>query len=84
MTVAQLTVKEDLCRRILDLPVETVEWFSQYLDDLEAYEPNEETIKVLEDSEAGRNLLGPYDTLENMFKDFGINVEPQANNSLQK
>jgi hypothetical protein len=84
MTVAQVTVKEDLCRRILDLPVETAEWLSQRLDDYEAHEPNEETIRVLEDSEAGRNLLGPYDTLEDMFKDFGINVDPKAYNSVQK
>jgi hypothetical protein len=41
MTVAQLTMKETLCRRILDLPIEIVEQLSQCLDDLEAHEPNE-------------------------------------------
>jgi hypothetical protein len=45
MPVAQLTVKEDLCRRILDLPAETAERLSQYLDDLETHKPNEETIR---------------------------------------
>jgi hypothetical protein len=75
MTVAQVTMKEDLCRRIMSLPAETVDRLSRCLDDLEAYEPNEETIRVLEDSEAGRNLLGPYATLEAMFRDFGIDVD---------
>jgi hypothetical protein len=38
MPVAQLTVKEDLCRRILALPIETAEEVKEYLDDLEAHE----------------------------------------------
>jgi hypothetical protein len=41
-------------------------------------EPNEETIKVLEDIEAGRNLLGPYLSLEAMFEDFGIDVDSRT------
>ena len=84
MTIAQTTERETLYLRILELPDEDFGLVKQYVDDLEAHEPNEETIKVLEDSEAGRNLLGPYDTLEDMFKDFGINVDPQAYNSVQK
>jgi hypothetical protein len=71
MIADQMTLKKDFCRRVMDLPVETVEQLSQCLDDIEAYEPNEETIRVLKDSEAGRNLLGPYVTLEDMFRDFG-------------
>jgi hypothetical protein len=54
MTVAQidqLAVKEDLYRRILDLPAETVERVSQYLDDLEPHEPNEETIAALREAD---------------------------------
>ncbi|GHS99565.1 hypothetical protein AGMMS50276_23420 [Synergistales bacterium] len=31
---------------------------------------------VLTVREAGRNLIGPYDSLENMFKDFGIDINP--------
>jgi hypothetical protein len=69
MTVARLTVKENLCRRILDLPVETAEQLLRYLDGLEAHEPNEETVKVLEDSEAGRNLSKVYDNVEEMLSD---------------
>jgi hypothetical protein len=40
MAVARLTVKEDLCRRILDLPTESAEQVARYLDSLEASEPN--------------------------------------------
>jgi hypothetical protein len=69
MADVQLTAKEDLCRRILNLPVETIEWLSQCLDDFEAHEPNDETIEVLEDSEAGRNLSRVYDNVEEMLSD---------------
>jgi predicted PP-loop superfamily ATPase len=55
MTVAQLTERETLYRRIQDLPVESIERLSQYLDDLEAYEPNEETVAaILEGDELAR------------------------------
>jgi hypothetical protein len=40
----------------------------------ESHEPNEETAAVLRDCEAGRNLLGPYDSIEEMFRDFGIDI----------
>jgi hypothetical protein len=33
---------------------------------------NEETTKVLRESKAGKNLLGPYATTEEMFEDFGV------------
>jgi hypothetical protein len=64
MAVAQLTVKEDLCRRILDLPIETAEHLSRYLDDLEGHEPNEETIAALRESSDMRNLIGPFHNME--------------------
>ncbi|MDR1874861.1 MAG: hypothetical protein LBQ90_07640 [Synergistaceae bacterium] len=51
MTVAQLAVKEDLCRRIMDLPIETVEHLARYLDDLKEHEPNEETIAAMEEAD---------------------------------
>ncbi|MDR1875308.1 MAG: hypothetical protein LBQ90_09910 [Synergistaceae bacterium] len=84
MTVAQLTVKEDLCRRILDLPVDSAARVLEFVNGLEEHEPNKETIRVLEDSEAGRNLLGPYNTLEDMFKDFGIHVDASSHYSVQE
>ena len=32
---------------------------------------NEETLKAIRDARAGKNLLGPYKSAEDMFKDFG-------------
>jgi hypothetical protein len=68
MPVAQLTAKEDLCRRILDLPLETVEWLSECLDDYEAHEPNEETIKAIKESMDPQNLIGPFHTVEALME----------------
>jgi hypothetical protein len=76
MTVAQTTMKEELYRRILDLPDEAIAQVSRYVNDFEAHEPNEETIAVLKDMEAGRNLAGPFYSLKEMFQDFGIDVNP--------
>jgi hypothetical protein len=67
MSVAQLTVKEDLCRRILESPVETAEWLSQRLDDFEAHEPNEETIRALKESLDSATLIGPFHTVEDLL-----------------
>jgi hypothetical protein len=69
MTVAQTTIKEDLCRRILNLPDEAIEQISRYVSDFEAHEPNEETIAVLTDSLNGRNLSKIYDDVEEMLSD---------------
>jgi hypothetical protein len=33
---------------------------------------NAETTKVLLESKAGKNLLGPYATTKEMFEDFGV------------
>jgi hypothetical protein len=41
----------------------------------ESHEPNEETEAVLRDCEAGRNLLGPYHSIEEMLDDFEIDVK---------
>jgi hypothetical protein len=72
MTVAQLTVKEDFCRRVLDLPVETVEWLSECLDDFEAHEPNEETIAAIEESMNPETLI-ECDDIDDMFRKCGVN-----------
>jgi hypothetical protein len=69
MTVAQLTVKEDLCRRILDLPDEDFGLVKQYVDDLEAHEPNEETIAAMKDVKARRNLSKIYNDVDEMMND---------------
>lgn len=34
--------------------------------------PNAETQKVLRDADAGRNLLGPFEDVDEMFRELGI------------
>ncbi|MDR0652245.1 MAG: hypothetical protein LBG12_02955 [Synergistaceae bacterium] len=84
MTTQQMTERETLYRKIIELPDEDVKMVAQYVKGFEGHEPNEETIKVLEDVEAGRNMIGPYSNLEAMFKDFGIDVDPRAEHCVQK
>jgi hypothetical protein len=77
MPVAQLTVKEDLCRRILDLPIETVEWLSQCLDDYETREPNAETIAAMK--EADRISRDPstkmYTNVKDLFAELSVHAD---------
>jgi hypothetical protein len=84
MSPAQIAARKALYRKIRGLSASRAEQVLEFIDDLEGHEPNEETIRVLKDSEDGRNLLGPYDTLEDMFKDFGIDVDAQPDCSFQK
>jgi hypothetical protein len=69
--------RDELEQAIRSLPDQQVRAVLEFVRDLEEEEhvPNAETAKVLEDIEARRNLLGPYHSVEEMFKDFGINVD---------
>jgi hypothetical protein len=67
MTVTQLTVKEDLCRRILDLPIDSATQVLEFVRDLEGHEPNEETAKILRESEAGINVIGPFHNMNDFM-----------------
>ena len=69
MNVSQIAVREIICRRILDLSDEEIEQVVNYLDELEGHEPNEATAAALADSEAGRNMSGIYDDVEEMLSD---------------
>ena len=84
MISAQIADREMLCRRILELPDEDFAQVTQYVKDLEGHYPNAETVKVLEDIEARRNLLGPYHSVEEMFQDFGIHADARIDDSVQK
>ncbi|MCL2060885.1 MAG: hypothetical protein FWH01_17810 [Oscillospiraceae bacterium] len=74
VTVTQTAVRESLCRRILDLTDEEIDLVEGYVSDLEAHEPNEETIAAFIESE-NLDRLPIYDNLENMFEDFGIKIQ---------
>ncbi|WP_169940144.1 hypothetical protein [Campylobacter sp. RM15925] len=34
----------------------------------EEYEPNEETLKAIKDIEEGKNLIGPFNNLDDLMK----------------
>jgi hypothetical protein len=78
--------RDELFHVVRNLPGEkltvVLNFAKNILNEDEGDEPNEETIKVLEDIEAGRNLLKPYPTLEAMFKDFNIDVDSRAEQRL--
>ena len=60
MTKAQIAERKNLYRRIRSLPDSRVAQVVELVDSLEEYEPNEETIKILKDSQEGRNVIGPF------------------------
>jgi hypothetical protein len=64
-------MKEDLCRRILDLPDEAIERVSRYVSDMELHEPNEETIAAFREAENLDNLTTCTD-LQDMLRQCGI------------
>jgi hypothetical protein len=68
MAVAQLTVKEDLCRRIMELPDDDAEQVLDFVRDFEAHEPNEETVRVIKESMNPKNLIGPFHTVEALME----------------
>ena len=76
-TVVLELERKELAQMVCNLSDDKVTSALEFVRSLrdEGYMPNAETIKVLKDSEAGRNLLGPYHSVEEMFRDFGINVD---------
>ena len=83
MTKAALEREElvNIVRNLPDDKVKVVLGFMRDFDD-DDHMPNAETIKVLKDSEAGRNLLGPYHSVEEMIRDFGIDVDTRTNHGI--
>ena len=73
MTVAQIEAREDFCRRILELPDEGFLHVKQYFDDMlphlmSSHIPNEETAAALRESADMRNLIGPFNNVEDFMK----------------
>ena len=79
-----LAERDELEQAIRSLPDEQVQVVLKFVRDLEGEEhtPNAETIRVLRESDAGRGLLGPYHSMEEMFKDFGIHVDARTHNGV--
>jgi hypothetical protein len=74
----QTTAKKELFNRISRLSESDLAQVIDFVDSLEGHEPNEETIKAIEKSYDPANLLGPYHSLEEMFRDFGIDVDTKS------
>jgi hypothetical protein len=74
MTTATLDRRESLIRRVHELSDSMIESVIAFIDDTEGHEPNDETIRAIEESMDPENLLGPYNSVEEMLKDFGINA----------
>jgi hypothetical protein len=71
VTVAQVTERELLCHRILAMPDESFGLVRQYVDGIEAHEPNEETIAALMEAENLENLTTCTD-LQDMLTKCGV------------
>jgi len=68
MNTTQTAEREKLYQRILELLDEKAGLVERYVSDLEGRVPNEETIRVLKDSEAGRNVVGPFHNMNDFMK----------------
>jgi hypothetical protein len=75
MPAAQTVTKEELFDRIGRLTPLELAHVAELVNSLEEHEPNEETEAVLRDIDARRNMVGPFNTFEEMLRDFGINVD---------
>lgn len=64
MADAQISIKKDIYRRVHRLSDNKATQVLAFIDSLEEHEPNEETIRIIEDVEAGRNLIGPFLNME--------------------
>lgn len=64
MTNAQITVKKDIYRRVRRLSNNEATQVLEFIDTLGERKPNEETIRIVENVEAGCNLIGPFHNME--------------------
>jgi hypothetical protein len=68
MTASQIASRENLCRRIHDLSDNDIAQVIEFVDSLEGHEPNEETIKAIEESLDPANLIGPFESVEDLIE----------------
>lgn len=70
-TATRFTAKKDLWRRIRRLSDKETEEVLRFIDDIESYDPNEETIAAFKEGENPDNLEICTD-LQDMLKKCGI------------
>ena len=78
MTAPATATKETLYDKIRGLSDSEATQVINFIDSLDEHEPNEETAAVLRESDAGLNLIGPFNSLEEMFRDFGIDADTKS------
>jgi hypothetical protein len=81
--------REELSRIIQKLPDDKVLLVlgfakniqDRFIDDLDEYEPNAETITAMREAEHPEKLKS-YTGIEEMFRDFGVNLDRQPNHRI--
>ncbi len=69
MTTQAKNAVNILRTRVGNLSNDEAQQVIEFIDSMTGHEPNEETIQVIRDIEAGRNLSRPYSDINEMMKD---------------
>ena len=67
MTTATIE-REEIVRRVRSLPDEKLPAVLLFIEDLEGHEPNEETIRAIQESLDPANLVGPFNSIEALME----------------
>jgi hypothetical protein len=67
MTTKQIADRKTLYRRFRSLSDSEAARVIEFIDDLEGDEPNEETARILRESEAGINMIGPFHNMNDFL-----------------
>ncbi len=71
MTATQIAARKSLYKRLRNLSDYDARQVLDFIDTLEEHEPNEETIKAIEDSYKPENLI-ECDDIDDMFEKCGV------------
>ena len=81
-----MSTKELAYSMIDNLTEEQLNALIVILQGLQKEEPNEETKKVLDEAKEGKNLVGPFDSVDNIWESLNAkdNLTQQIQKRLQK
>ena len=60
--------QERIINKVTNLSESDALMVLNFIDDIEGHVPNEETVAVLRDIEAGRGLVGPFDNMKDFME----------------
>ena len=80
MTTTQISKRKAIYRKIRGLPDSAAARVMEFIDnlvidDIDEHEPNAETLEAMHEAEHPERLKS-YSSIEEMFRDFGVNVNP--------